>query len=552
MAIEVEGTSQIEEFLGVLRRRAWWIAIPTIVIGALGIAVAIIVPKKFVTSAQVLVRDVTGLVQQSSAGAVSRMEGYVAPHVIRSRERVAQALSELADVGWADYLTQTVEEQSEYREALIDDLIIQLIAVQNQTGAQIVQARFSHTNPQRAYEFLTKIVDSWKTEVQGRFEASERTRLETLKGTENQLNADLTKVSQELEMKRRANKIRPDVVVQGRERSSFAASSEFGQLDEVNLALEADIETLKDLEARIAVWQEQFDAARKTVPRAQGTAATGGIAEQIAARLSEKQDLELAIDTNGWTVNSTNYKKAQKEIAAIVKSVEELRAIGSGGAPTSEVEEVNPKRVELAELMAEARAEYAIIDERRARNVLKQLRLTDATNRLYKEYQDIDRLQADFDKFKATLEEVGTTRALQESQVATIESDAGKFFEDLETPRIPSRPTTPNPYLIAGLFLVVGLSLGLGSAVLSELSRSTFRNSRDLSRVMVVPVLGTVNSIVTRRQRSRLFFTNVTLATVTLAVVSVVGYVTWAWVYDPDALSKPVLSAIRGMREPFL
>lgn len=549
MAIEVEGTSQVEEFVNILRRRAWWIAIPTIVIGTLGIAVAVIVPKKHVTSAQVLVRDVTGMVKESSAGAVSRMEAFVAPHVIRSRERVAQALNELQ---WPDYLELGSEEQNEYRAAILDDLVIQLIAVQTQTGAQIVQARFSHTVPERAYDFLSKIIVSWKTEVQGRFEASERTRLETLKTTENQLNAELTKVSQDLEIKRRAHKIRPDVVLQGRDRASFAASNEFDELAAVSKLIDEDEELLKDLEARIAVWQEQYNAARPMVPRPQGTSATGGIADEIALRLTEIQELQQAIDKSGWTVNSSRYRLAQKEIEAKVNQVEELRAIGAGGATTLEDEVVNPKRVELAGLIEDARAEYALAEARRARNVAKLEQLTNVTDRLYKEYQEIDRLQATFDNLKTHLEEVGTTRALQESQVATIESDAGKFFEDLETPRLPLRPTTPNPFIIAGLFLVVGLTLGLGLAVLSELSRSTFRNARDLSRVMVVPVLGTVNRIVTRRQRSRLFFAHVTLATVTLAIVSVVGYVTWAWVNDRDALSKPVRSAIDGMREPFL
>jgi capsular polysaccharide biosynthesis protein len=549
VAIEVEGTSQVEEFLGILRRRAWWIVIPTIVLGAIGIAVAVIVPKKFVASAQVLVRDVTGLVKESNAGAVSRMEGYVAPHVIRSRERVAQALHEL---GWPEYIEMSEEEKSEYRAAIIDDLVIQLVSVQNNTGAQIVVARFSHTNPGRAHDFLSKIIVSWRTEVEGRFKASERTRLETLESTENDLTTELTRVSQELEMKRRANKIRPQIVVPGRPNSSLLGSTEFDLLDQVNEAIAADDEALAKLAARIENWRKQFDAAPRTIARVQSNSATEGIAEDIARKVSEKEELEFAIETNGWTVNSSKYKTAQREIAAIVEALEKLRGVGATGTPTVEVEEVNPARVELARQMDEARAEVAMLEAQRARNVLKREQLTETTNVLYKEHEAIDLLQAQFDNLKKYLEEVGTQRALQESQVATIESDAGKFFEDLETPRVPLRPTTPNPYLIAAFFLIVGVSLGFGVAILSELSRTTFRNARDLSRIMVVPVLGTVNQIVTRRERSRHFFTHVTLATVTLAVVSVVGYVTWAWVYDPDALSEPVLSAIHGLREPFL
>lgn len=549
MAVEVEGTSQVEEFLGILRRRAWWIAIPTIVLGALGVAVGIIVPKKHIASAQVLVRDVTGLVKESSAGAVSRMEGYVAQHIIRSDQRVSQALNKLR---WPEYFEKSEEEKREYRVRLGEDLIIDLYAVQNQAGAQIVRTRFSHTDPVRAYDFLSEIVNSWKTEVQGRFESSERTQLETLKRTEDKLHADRAKVSQDLELKRRGNRIRPDVNLQGRDNSSFLASSEFGRLESVIEEIDANVEALEDLDARIALWEVQYAAAPPTRSRAQGATAEGGAAGDIQRLTSEKLALLQGIRENGWTVNSSNYKKAQFAIEAIVKSLDELRGRGDGGVPTSEVEEVNPERVELGRLLEKARNDAAMERADLERNELRREQLTERTDQLYSEHQDISVLEARFKELSEQITEFGTARAIQESQVDKIETDAGNFFEDLELPLVLTRSTTPNPYLIAGIFLLVGLALGLGISVLAELSRSTFRSARDLSRVMVVPVLGTVNRIVTRRERSRLFFARVALATVTLAVVSVVGYVTWTWVYDRDALSEPVLSAIHGMREPFL
>lgn len=549
MAIEVEGTSQVEEFLGILKRRVWWIAIPTIVIGALGISIAVIVPKKFVSTAEVLVRDITSLVQQSSAGAVSRMEGYVAPHVIGSRERITQVLN---DLQWSDFFERTVEEQEEHRARLMASLAIGLTAVQNNAGAQIVRARFSHTSPQRAYQFLRSLIDSWKNEVQLRFETSERSRLEKMKSTESQMLAERTRVSSELELKRRNSRIRPEVKLPGRPQSGLLASAEFAELERIEESIQTDEGALKDLEARIATWQKQFDATPATRPRAQTGETASGVAADVERLNRRKLELELDLATKGWTAISINYRKATSELQEISEKLDELRGLGAGNVVLAEVEEIHPVRVDLARKIDEARGEHAIVTARLERNRARRDELRDSTDRLYREHQDIELLQARFDELTEQIKEVGTERALQESQVAMIESDAGRFFEVLEAPREPLRPSTPNPYIIAGLALALGLSIGLGLAVVTEYSRSTFRSARDLSRVMVVPVLGTVNRIVTRRQRSRVLFAQVALVTGTLAFLGVVGYITWAWVYDPESLSAPLRSAIDGLREPFL
>ena len=57
MAVEVESTGQIEEFLRVLRKRVWWIIVPFFLVASLGTAYAVIVPKKFVSSVRVMVRE---------------------------------------------------------------------------------------------------------------------------------------------------------------------------------------------------------------------------------------------------------------------------------------------------------------------------------------------------------------------------------------------------------------------------------------------------------------------------------------------------------------
>jgi capsular polysaccharide biosynthesis protein len=54
--------------------------------------------------------------------------------------------------------------------------------------------------------------------------------------------------------------------------------------------------------------------------------------------------------------------------------------------------------------------------------------------------------------------------------------------------------------MIVGFSLVAGLAAGLALALGLEFSKSSFRNVQEITRVMVVPVLGSVNRIVTLRE----------------------------------------------------
>jgi capsular polysaccharide biosynthesis protein len=431
VAVEVEGTNQVEEFLGILKRRAWWIAIPSVVLGALGIAVAVIVPKKYVASAQVLVRDdVSGLSQGSRAGAVSRLEGVVAPHVIRSHERATQILS-----NWEDYTAKPIAEQHEYRQKMLDNLDIDLFAVQNNAAAQIVRARFSHSNPQRALEFLSGVVNSWKSDVQRRFEQSERSKLETLEATVDQFVADQIATSKELETRRRLNHIRPDVIVFGREQSSLLASGEFGELDNVKKSIADDESALLDLEAQIAQWQEKFDAALPKRPGAP-VVATGEVAAQIAELNRNRLELELEIDAKGWTVHAAARKKAEAEIESIVTKLESLRNIAASSSSSSEVDILNPERVTLSKQIEEAQGKKSILEARLARNIVRRGELEVATDRLFTEHQEIKLLQAQFDNLTLQIEEFETQRGLQASTVAEIGATPAS------SSRISSRPSS--------------------------------------------------------------------------------------------------------------
>ena len=112
-------------------------------------------------------------------------------------------------------------------------------------------------------------------------------------------------------------------------------------------------------------------------------------------------------------------------------------------------------------------------------------------------------------------------------------------------------PTEPNPLLIAAFGIVAGLALGVGLAVFAEYSRNCFRTVQDLSRVMVTPVLGTVNQIVTRKEARLVAARRVTVALASLLIVGGVSFVTWAWAKNPELLSPDLREKIETVRSKF-
>ena len=78
-----------------------------------------------------------------------------------------------------------------------------------------------------------------------------------------------------------------------------------------------------------------------------------------------------------------------------------------------------------------------------------------------------------------------------------------------------------------------------------------FRTVNDVSRVMVVPVLGTINLIETQREVRRKRITGLFVGSVTLGLISILSYVTWAWKVNPQLLSNTVYEKIETFQANF-
>src|SRR3954467_4264391 len=86
MAVQIESQGQLQEFIGILKRRKWQVLLPAAIVLALSVAAAVIVPKKYVARTQIELRQV--------GVSISTKESSTAIFQLRAIERIQRILKE--------------------------------------------------------------------------------------------------------------------------------------------------------------------------------------------------------------------------------------------------------------------------------------------------------------------------------------------------------------------------------------------------------------------------------------------------------------------------
>jgi len=141
--------------------------------------------------------------------------------------------------------------------------------------------------------------------------------------------------------------------------------------------------------------------------------------------------------------------------------------------------------------------------------------------------------------------------ALQQTFVERLDGPDANPFEVMELAEASDVPDAPNVPVLIAFAGIVGLGLGLGSAFASEYMRNGYRNVSELTRALAVPVLGAVNSIVTRAESRRRMARRLAVGTSSLLMIGAILWVTWAYKNKPLMLGPQVTQLIEDLREQF-
>ena len=545
MAVQVEAPGQVQEFLDILKRRKWQVLLPAGFVLSLGVAFAVIVPKKYLTTTQVELRELLlDAEQRLAARAQTQGVAENAPQQIKSMRRITEVLD---DLRWPDYLTLGRVGQYEYRTRIQENITVQVPRKGREVGSTFVTIEYRDIDADRAQSFLKALRQAWIEQVVER----ERTRYDVewrkLLERESDLDKEHLKITRELTDLRAGNDISPTQPTPG--------ANQVRVEDPKILRYETNQRRLDELSIELQTAEASLELARrqlaKTDPDHPTTETVEGVSFASQIEVLRNEQILKEQDLDGIRPEHPRYRKTQRELETLDERIAELEMRQTSAEEQIKFEP-NPAYLNLEDsianlelkigaLEAEEGALGKAIDQNRA----DILRLNEA-------YGADRELSARLDAIQLAMGEIEIDLQRAKQRRDVVYGPAGNPFQITQEVEAPGSPSEPDPVLILAFTIVLGLALGLGSALLGEFSKSCFRNTSDISRVLVVPVLGVISPIVTRVQRRRRVLRRFAVGSMSLLLIGSVLFVTWAWVEEPTLLGDRMNDSIETFRGLFL
>ncbi|MDP6989470.1 MAG: hypothetical protein QF903_08320, partial [Planctomycetota bacterium] len=461
------------------------------------------------------------------------------------KERIRFVVEKLK---WAEYLTLPREEQYEYLQDIQEALTVTVPRKNKDVGSTFVTIEFLNANAQRAEEFLRELRTAWIEQVVER--DRDKIKMEYGKLLEQQATKEkeLRREHRQLTELRGRYGLSPTQPTPGSNRERAEDPAYLRLMD-----LETRIEALKlEGAAAEATVEELRVQLEETDERVQEVAYVEGQTydEKLEELRAERAEHLSTLRTSGYRPAHSAYRKLQHLIETVEGNIEELEKLVTRG----EVQESwvpNEAWLQLNGRLAAAELDLVLVNKEREE---LEERFTEDEEML-RQLQDVYREDSEHSeaitRLTTSLADLDILLQRKKQQMEFIETSSGNPFQIMQDVVAPSTPSEPNPFLIVAFSLVAGLALGAGSAVMAEFSRSSFKSAADIGAVMLVPVLGVVEAIVTRKQVRRRLLRRIAVGSSSSVLIGAVVFVTWAWATNPELLAPEVLEGIEEFRELF-
>ena len=535
------GSGQIQDFLDILKRRAWQIVLPALLGVAIANAWATLLPRKYGVSTQLELRDTT--LPATGEGAVARgIQNDVASakHHITSSERVRRVIEKLE---WQDFTSLSPILQHEYIGNTSRRIKVKVTPAGRQGGSSFIKISYTDSDAQRAEQFTNRLRDAYTSEVVERFREEARGLRDTLQNQmalAQEVYRDKEKAAAELKRKHglSATQQAPGA---GRQRAEDPVYNRLArareEISNVQVQLVSERAGLGELEL-------QYAEAPREVPE---ETVTGGLGYET--RLGQIE-MEIAIEEDrqeGLLPAHSQWQAAEQRIRELQEELEQL--VEEATSPISEMRLVrNPKLEYLAGQIETAEVEIRQLEAKEQQLALTIEELANTHSKLAEIYREIKELDSEVFIARTNYDAIATRFEQRRSFVELINQPHANPFIVSEEAIAPLRHTSPNEALILMMGLALGLGVGLGLAVLAEFGNAGFRGVVDITRAMAVPVLGVVNAIVTREEVRRRSARQVMVTTSTLVLVAAVVWVTWAYENSPRLLGTELTRFIDDLR----
>lgn len=543
MATADYNQGQLQDVLALFKRRAWQIVLPGAFGLALGVFFVALLPRSYKVSTQLEVHDVQAPIggRGFDATAIQRELTKVST-IVKSRDRVRRIVEKQE---WDDYLGADPDTQALY----VDEVTARLSARTSATdksmaGSQFVWMDYTDSDPQRAARFLNDVRDSFVQELvaRGRDRAKEDLKkLQELRSEKEERYQDMERQLAELRKKYNLSLTQP-APGGGRQRNEDPL---YQQLADTRVLLATVQQNLAQEKARNEILHQQYDQTPPELPEqlvAAGVDVQGRIAQietDIAVRRQDQQGIK--------SIHS-KFKRLESEI----QQLEEQRRIllNQSAPPSVDVNyKPNPQRLALALdlqksdqlLQTLAASERKLAEDERS-FASRQQAMADV-------YREVTNLDTQVESTRTAFLDADQRYQVQKDYFEYVSGPQGNPFQVAARAEPPSEPDSPVVALVVGIFAIAGLALGLISAIVVEFGRNAFRSVGDVTRSMAIPVLGTIQAIVTRQERRNSLVRRAAVGLASVVLIGTILWITWAWDNRQSLLGPRLVDMIEGLRK---
>ena len=452
--------SQLRHFLYAPLRRPLLVAVPWAAILALSLAALFVLPKKYMSSALVLVESEkvpeSFIAKVATRDPAQRLEA-VRPEIL-SRTRLERVLAETRPYPELSS-TQAVEK---IRRSIFINL----------SGSDGFTISFYHRDPLKAQEVTDRLARLFIDETV-------KARAQQVEGAVDFLVTQVDESRTQLEAKDAALRAYKE--------------RHMGQLPE---QLDANLATMEVYQREMQSLEESLLFAREkqeSLARTLGRASAPRPAPAAPAGSGELDELGRQL-----VALRARYKDAHPDVASLRARMARLqaRAAEARGDETAAADPGPDPSVELArEQLASAALEVRKLEDRRndlqgrigalRGNIEQTPRTEQELATLTRDYKKLD------ENYTALL-----AKQLEAQMSGRLEQRwKGDRFRMLDPASLPDKPVFPKPPMFIALGVLLGLAAGIGAALLAEYLDPTVKDGEVLQAVQEYPLLATIPHI---------------------------------------------------------
>ncbi len=562
-------TVSLADYVAILKRRRWYVAIPTIVVLLVSAAIAFLLPPVYRSSATILIEspDVPPQLVASTITGFAEQQIQVINQRVTSTQRLVEIINRYNLYPEARQQKPIFAIAEDMRKDISLNLISAQIGGRDRAATSgMPQATvaftlsFDYVDPAVAQRVANELVSLYLSEnARSRQEkASETTAFLAIEA--DRLERVIGELDKQLaDLKQRYQGSLPEQlnfnlsIIARNEAEQRALDQRLQALVEREIYLEAELikldpymtgggaaagggglgEQLRAYRARLVALAGRYGPDHPDVVKmrreVEALEKDQGSGISITALQMERDRLQsqLAVLQEKYAADHPDVMIAKRQLATVegelqTASAQQAARDGNRSGDRS----VNPAYIQLQAQLKATRAEMAGIARQREA-VLQQIseveKLVLQTPVVERDYQ---RIRRDYESAVADYSLIKEKRKAAQLGEALETERKGERFSLVEPPQVPSQPIKPKRFVILGLGAALAVAAGLGCAILAEAADSSIYGARQLvaltgvSPLVVIPYIRTQSEI-RKARRERLIYGGTSAAVVVGAIVFV-------------------------------